>query len=420
MKKLTLFLVATLFSALSFAALNPYAYGLKSDLSDDEKTVTLTYSLNANATSVNIVILDGETVVKTQTSTGTAQGTHSVEVSTDGFDKGKTLSWQVEVEGAGVTDVECTNDATERKYMFYRPQGVAIDNNPESDFFGRIYIALPRGGYDHTKGIVVFDPIHDVLSNSGITATGVALGTNDTYAMHRIAVNPNGKVYYAKSESPTAIYELTPDNTNILSDGGAAKNVISSMSVITNANSLCFDKSGAMYVLGNAGYASATDTYTGKIYKIENGNISEFTKEYYRWASKDNSIVPDDRGGFWVAQQRTTFDGCDVLAHVNSNGVRDYQINKTTNNALLPTKTDGTSVNASYRGQVAHYLIDNNNGILAFGGGGKVSIFKVTYAADEVPTLTAWKTISLKSTSWKANVDGLAFEYAGNFEKDDN
>ena len=414
MKKLTLFLVATLFSALSFAALNPYAYGLKSDLSDDEKTVTLTYSLNANATSVNIVILDGETVVKTQTSTGTAQGTHSVEVSTDGFDKGKTLSWQVEVEGAGVTDVECTNDATERKYMFYRPQGVAIDNNPESDFFGRIYIALPRGGYDHTKGIVVFDPIHDVLSNSGITATGVALGTNDTYAMHRIAVNPNGKVYYAKSESPTAIYELTPDNTNILSDGGAAKNVISSMSVITNANSLCFDKSGAMYVLGNAGYASATDTYTGKIYKIENGNISEFTKEYYRWASKDNSIVPDDRGGFWVAQQRTTFDGCDVLAHVNSNGVRDYQINKTTNNALLPTKTDGTSVNASYRGQVAHYLIDNNNGILAFGGGGKVSIFKVTYAADEVPTLTAWKTISLKSTSWKANVDGLAFDYAGN------
>ena len=186
------------------------------------------------------------------------------------------------------------------------------------------------------------------------------------------------------------------------------------MSVITNANSLCFDKSGAMYVLGNAGYASATDTYTGKIYKIENGTISEFTKEYYRWASKDNSIVSDERGGFWVAQQRTNFDGCDVLAHVNSNGTRDYKITSTVNNTLLPTKKSGSSTNASYRGQVAHYLIDDNNGILAFGGGGKVSIFKVTYAANEVPTLTAWKTISLKSTSWKANVDGLAFDYAGN------
>lgn len=417
MKKLTLFLVATLFSALSFADLNPYAYGLTSKLSDDEKTVTITYKLNALANSVNIVILDGETVVKTEASTGITQGVHNVDISTDGFPKGKTLSWKVEVKGAGVTDVECTNDisGTTTKYKFFRPQGVAVDNNPESDFFGRIYIALPRGGYDHTKGVVVFDPVHNVLSNSGITASGVALASDDTYGMHRIAVNPtNGKVYYAKSETSTAIYELTPDATNILSDGGTAKNVISGMSTITNANSLCFDKNGAMYVLGNAGYASATDTYTGKIYKIENGTISEFTKEYYRWASKDNSIVSDERGGFWVAQQRTNFDGCDVLAHVNSNGKRDYRITSTINNTLLPTKTSGSSTNASYRGQVAHYLIDGNNGILAFGGGGKVSIFKVTYAADEVPTLTAWKTISLKSTSWKANVDGLAFDYAGN------
>ena len=418
MKKLTLFLVAMLFSALSFAALNPFAYGLESQLSDDKGTVTLTYSLNADATSVNIVILDGETVLKTVACDGkTAKGTHSLDVLTNGFPEGKTLTWKVEVKGAGVTDVECTNDisGTTTKYKFYRPQGVAVDNNPESDFFGRIYIALPRGGYDHTKGVVVFDPVHKVLSNSGITATGVALALDDTYGMHRIAINPtNGKVYYAKSETSTAIYELTPDATNILSDGGTAKNVISGMSTITNANSLCFDKNGAMYVLGNAGYASATDTYTGKIYKIENGTISEFTKEYYRWASKDNSIVSDERGGFWVAQQRTNFDGCDVLAHVNSNGTRDYKITSTVNNTLLPTKTSGSSTNASYRGQVAHYLIDGNNGILAFGGGGKVSIFKVTYAADDVPTLTAWKTISLKSTSWKANVDGLAFDYAGN------
>lgn len=415
MKKITLFLVAALFSSLSFAALNPYAYGLSSTL--DGTTLTVNYSLNAPATGVSVVILDGAEEVKTVTCNGITKGSHFVDISTLDLPTGKSLTWKVVVTGAAVTDVECTNDisGTTTKYKFYRPQGVAVDNNPDSEFFGRIYIALPRGGYDHTKGVVVFDPVHNVLSNSGITATGVALASDDTYGMHRIAVNPtNGKVYYAKSESSTAIYELTPDKTEILSDGGTAKNVISGMSAITNANSLCFDRNGAMYVLGNAGYASATDTYTGKIYKIENGTISEFTKEYYRWASKDNSIVSDDRGGFWVAQQRTNFDACDVLAHINSNGVRDYRINKTTNNTLLPTKTSGSSTNASYRGQVAHYPIDGNNGILAFGGGGKVSIFKVTYAANEVPTLTAWKTISLQSTSWKANVDGLAFDYAGN------
>ena len=415
MKKFTLLFVAAMFSALSFAALNPYAYGLSSML--DGTTLKVNYSLNSPATGVSVVIMDGAEEVKSVTCDGITKGSHSVDISTLDLPTGKSLTWKVVVTGAAVTDVECTNDisGTTTKYKFYRPQGVTVDNNPDSEFFGRIYIALPRGGYDHTKGVVVFDPVHNVLSNSGITATGVALASDDTYGMHRIAVNPtNGKVYYAKSESSTAIYELTPDETEILSDGGTAKNVISGMSDIANANSLCFDRNGAMYVLGNAGYASATDTYTGKIYKIENGTISEFTKEYYRWASKDNSIVSDDKGGFWVAQQRTNFDACDVLAHINSNGVRDYRINATTNNTLLPTKTSGSSTNASYRGQVAHYPIDSNNGILAFGGGGKASIFKVTYAADEVPTLTTWKTISLKSTSWKANVDGLAFDYAGN------
>ena len=422
MKKITLLFIATLFSALSFAAVpRVMAYDLKSEMDTPAKGFTkFTFSTNTKPTKAYLIFYYAGNEVYRKDITTQAQkqlkdATYTIRTSD--LPELTNMKWAIEVQGEAITTLECTNDisGTTTKYKFFRPQGVAVDNNPESDFFGRIYIALPRGGYDHTKGVVVFDPMHNVLSNSGITATGIALGTDDTYGMHRIAVNPtNGKVYYAKSESSTAIYELTPDATDILSDGGTAKNVISGMSTITNANSLCFDKDGAMYVLGNAGYNSGTDTYTGKIYKIENGTISEFTKEYYRWASKDNSIVSDNRGGFWVAQQRTNFDACDVLAHVNSKGERDYRINKTTNNTLLPTKTSGSTTNASYRGQVAHYLIDESNGILAFGGGGKVSVFKVTYAANEVPTLTAWQTISLKSTSWKANIDGLAFDYAGN------
>ena len=422
MKKITLLLVAALFSALSFGAVpRVMAYDLKSEKNTPAEGFTkFTFSTNTKPTKAYLIFYHAGNEVYRKDITTQAQKqlkNATYTIRTSDLPELTNMKWAIEVQGEDITTLECTNDisGTTTKYKFFRPQGVAVDNNPESDFFGRIYIALPRGGYDHEKGIVVFDPVHNVLSNSGITATGIALGDDDTYSMHRIAVNPtNGKVYYAKSESSTAIYELTPDATDVLTDGGTAKNVISGMSTITNANSLCFDKDGAMYVLGNAGYNSGTDTYTGKIYKIENGTLSEFTKEYYRWASKDNSIVSDNRGGFWVAQQRTNFDACDVLAHVNSKGERDYRINKTTNNTLLPTKTSGSTTNASYRGQVAHYLIDESNGILAFGGGGKVSVFKVTYAANEVPTLTAWQTISLKSTSWKANVDGLAFDYAGN------
>ena len=429
MKKFTLFLIATLFSAMSFAAVpRVMAYDLKSEMDTPAKGFTkFTFSTNTKPTKAYLIFYYAGNEVYRKDITTQAQKqlkNATYTIRTSDLPELTNMKWAIEVQGDKINSLARVNDVNNvGTYGFNRPQGVAIDNNPESDFFGRMYIALPKAGgssstygaYGDTKaGIVVFDAVHNRLA-SGITATGSVLG-DETYGVHRVAVNPvDGKVYYTKTiASNTAVYELTPDATNVLSDEGTAKNVISGMSTITNANSLCFDKDGAMYVLGNAGYDGNTDTYTGKIYKVKNGTISEFTKEYYRWASKDNSIVSDNRGGFWVAQQRTNFDACDVLAHVNSNGERDYRITKTINNTLLPTKTNGTNVNASYRGQVAYYTIDNSNGILAFGGGGKVSVFKVTYNASGVPTLTTWQTISLISSSWNANVDGLAFDYAGN------
>ena len=58
MKKFTLLFIATLFSALSFAALNPFAYGLSSTLNTDQTELTVNYSLNATATNVDFVLLE--------------------------------------------------------------------------------------------------------------------------------------------------------------------------------------------------------------------------------------------------------------------------------------------------------------------------------------------------------------------------
>jgi hypothetical protein len=46
-------------------ALNPFAYALSSELSQDKSQLFVNYSLNARATDVQIVIMDGETAVKT-------------------------------------------------------------------------------------------------------------------------------------------------------------------------------------------------------------------------------------------------------------------------------------------------------------------------------------------------------------------
>jgi hypothetical protein len=191
------------------------------------------------------------------------------------------VTWAVELTGEQVEKLTLLTKANDKaNYGFNRPQGVAIDNNPASDFFGRIYIALPKAGgtgYSDTNyGIVVMDPLHNRLK-SGVVANGDALGSNGRYSMHRIAVNPtNGHVYYVRTSDSsegvtgTAIYELTPNATSILTDGGTAKNVISGVSEITNANSVCFDETGAMYVVANANY-TAENGSTGRVYKVVNG-----------------------------------------------------------------------------------------------------------------------------------------------------
>ena len=136
MKKFTLFLVAILFSALSFAALNPYAYGLSSELSLDETTLTVNYSLNAPATAVSVVIMDGENPVKTVDCTGIDKGSYTIEIPTDELPKSKSLTWKVEVKG---TSVENPTLQTDKKY-FYLPYSMDVDVDTESDYFGRWYV----------------------------------------------------------------------------------------------------------------------------------------------------------------------------------------------------------------------------------------------------------------------------------------
>lgn len=418
---------ATYTANFKVAIARVFAYNL--DMIDNGDSYTFSFIPNANAISGRLIVYnDSKAQVLAQPITSSIVKGAKNEMTISKTSLPAKGTWAIELSGEPVESLTLLTKANDKtNYGFYRPQGVAIDNSPESDYFGRMYIALPMadGGYSDTNyGIVVMDPLHNRLK-SGVVAYGDALGSNGRYSMHRIAVNPtNGHVYYVRTSDSsegvtgTAIYELTPNATSILTDGGTAKNVISGVSEITNANSVCFDETGAMYVVANANY-TAENGSTGRVYKVVDGNATLVTQSSRELASKDNSIVPDGKGGFWIAQHRNNLDGFNHLLHIDASGNANYTIDNATNTHLLPVQTytsAGTTYkNASYRGQVAYYAVDENNGILAYGGGGKVSVFQVSYASG-VPTLNPWQTISLFTVSTTAgiNVDGLAFDYAGN------
>ena len=409
MKKITLLFIATLFSALSFAAVpRVMAYDLKSEMDTPAKGFTkFTFSTNTKPTKAYLIFYYAGNEVYRKDITTQAQkqlkdATYTIRTSD--LPELTNMKWAIEVQGDAIAKFECTNDVsgTTTKYKFNRPQGVAIDNNTESDFFGRMYIALPKGGYDHTKGIVVFDPVHNVLSNGGITATDVTLGDDDRVGMHRIAVDPiTNKVYYAKSESPTAVYELTPDDTNILSDGGMAKNIVDGLG-FTRVDAICFDTDGTMFVMDNGNTSTG-----GTLYKVKNGVKTKILQNGI-WGVTDIGLAPDGKGGVWIAQNRSnvTSDNLASLSHVNANGVADYVINKNATDemkALCPNNNG----NSGFRGQCAY---NNKEDILAFAGNYMVTLFKVTYDSNNKPSLTRWKDTG-KLTK---NIDGLSFDHAGN------
>lgn len=189
---------------------------------------------------------------------------------------------------------------------FRCPQGIAIDKNPQSEFFGRVYIAnAPTpdavSASAYAPGVVVFEPNPADGKYKKVGGSYMPSGVNfpseinqyTRYFMHRIAVNPaNGNVYYAKSSSSqqSAIYQLIPDAESVLTDNGAAINVTRNLvteagyasAAIHPINSLAFGPGGELYVMSKAGGGSdklsgsgdgdvANDEYaagTGVIYKL--------------------------------------------------------------------------------------------------------------------------------------------------------
>ncbi len=401
-----------------------WAYDLR--LTSNIDTHTFNFKSVADATDAYLVFFNeaGNEVGRYQLDY-VAKGANTITLSEHDIPTPNIrLNWGVELHADAIKET-ATLVAYNSGHDLYRPQDIAIDNNTESNYFGRIYMALPEdGGQDIKEGVVVFDPILNILKY-GILPTGVTLPDDARYEMHRIAVNPiNHKVYYTNSTTTgKAIYELTPDDNKILSDGGTAINKINGIASITNPNSLCFDDNGIMYVLNGAGWQNSDPFYKGHIYKIANSTATQFTSQsskVYEWIHTDNSIVSDGQGGFWVAHtsevysngayvsrwttQLLTDSYINILSHISPSGVLDYSIDSKTNTNLAVLYN-------GFAGRRGHVAYNAKEKLLALGGGRVVTLYKVTYNASGVPTLTKWcATPDIGGN----RIDGIAFDYAGN------
>ena len=433
MKKFTLFAIATLFSAVSFAALNPFAYALSSHLSPDQKTLTVNYSLNADATSVKIII--GEDAKEVEcTGSNLTKGSHAVEISTEGIPTASPQSWRVVVEGKSVA----TPTEHSVNYDLFHPSSVDIDNNPENPTFGLILTnegmqsvkgkvqsdtGEPYLSSDMGAGVYAFTPAFEPIKNGdkpgfngGITfTTGRYDASGSTaYAPRRIRISDDGRIFVTSLNTDgTYLWELNPANLDewtpvfkgtrndlaelVDAEGNfiAAPNVgfdvkgsgenLKLLMMSSNLNGFAFAYSGYKTHEYNLGTAKEWATAPSK-HILGGKYIISFTSAQVEY---------DNEGGVWICQNRSAAtDAQPSLIHINAAGVEDYK------EVLNARANAGIRFNHDY------------SKLTIATSGKKATIYVVSKDADGKPVLT--KETEINMTTVGTNLNDFAYDYAGN------
>lgn len=107
----------------------------------------------------------------------------------------------------------------EETLKFYNAYGVAIDNNPESPYFGRIYVASSKGGTSAGRttdqGIYIMDPLFGDITNQSNKAYDGGITWSSSNSPFRLAIAPNGRVFMCDfSDGNSGIYVMDPSKPN--------------------------------------------------------------------------------------------------------------------------------------------------------------------------------------------------------------
>lgn len=198
MKKLLLILSVFVVTISAFAAeLNPFAYNLKSEYNDKTQTLTINFTLNAPASYVKLVVLDGTTEVWTKEYLASSYQagkvpkntyTEVINVLEEGLPQGKNLTWRVDVKGAAVADPTFVKNDV----RLYAPTSVDIDNNPENPNFGTVFCVDGLNGAYQTSGYTSYISYEDGAGLYLLNADGSA--RKMPYQTERVRYGYNGGV----------------------------------------------------------------------------------------------------------------------------------------------------------------------------------------------------------------------------------
>ena len=446
MKKIftSMFALATLLTAnaqmASGVQARVYAYDLQQEqslLDDGVNTYAITFKTNCAANEGKVILLqDGEPVYEVAaTSTDGKNWTAKVDVyalQEAGFTpEAGTYNWSVEVSAGAINEFGQISDENSKVFSFYRSYCVAVDNSPESDYFGRVYVVnqtentankdQPKERYTE-NGIYTLKPTlesegyHAVAFIGDVNKRGDSANDMTITADGRIFISnmttDNAGIYYVNPET----FEFTKTNVSSPIAGigsyGYGKDTQLYGIDMTNSTNGVINR----YDIGNDNTLSENPTIFNNFTKGST-SITIQGKTYSTSYTTGNSIDPVSTG-FWVSQYMTNSRGSkSALFYCNNDGAVKW------GHEFEGINTDWDSSTQDADGYI---VSDNRNGALAVNEdlGLVAFVYKITssianvrifnYRVNANGTLSTTFIGEYPMTEQKGRSNAMSFDYAGN------
>ena len=375
------------------------------------------FTLNGDAKNVAINLISNGTVVSTIDLGPKSKGVNSVEFSSD-LPAGD-YDWSITASNDAVGDEpgQITTNG-DPLLDIANARGVAVDANPASPFFGRVYVtsieANGKKGQRMGTGLYILDAaLSDVTGQGGTPYQGGETWKGNS-SPYRPAVAPNGDVYVcdwsdghsgiwvmnpaAPAEAWRPVFGGTRNGDGLASEGGVKihGSVCDVFVTGTGADTKIFsddedyDADGKQHVLR---YDIGTSTSPWAVAPSHEYGIMDD-----KVTNGNQSIAPDGLGGVWICQYRYSADAYPVVAHINGKtGEFDYS-------------SQGTTVFGG-SGPVGAMAVSPDGSMIAVPNTSDIAIAAITYNADGVPTLEHKWTIG---STYGKRPFGAAFDAAGN------
>ena len=403
------------FKTIAVPVANIYA----SECRFDSVANTFSFRLNENATDVLLSVeRDGE-MVESHVCGALSKGKHTIN---NPFTDVRFDAWSVSAAARPVSYPVMISDNSEQ-FQFYAARGVAVDKNPTSPYFGRIYVTEAVGGQcsdaagggwtapsfrTTTQGVYVLSADFTDITSQGNTAYngdvewGANVGDNYQFALAKPTVAPDGDVFIASSSfTSSGVYVMDAANPSApfqsVFKGKRSKStgaVKTGAKLIHNPIMHCYVTGmGNEEVLFTFDRDNSPGTVYGSIYRYDIGTLDSLpwtTVPTQKVFDDQNTgshvqngcgqIAPDGHGGWWISQYRYSNSyAVPGLIHV-TDGEVDFNLGSSVD-FDLEDKVSGV--------QQGGMAVTTDGAVLALGTElGQVRVFDVTYNSAGKPHLT--------------------------------